>query len=652
MESVQSRLSRVRPPRVKITYDVETGGAIEKVELPWVVGILADLSFDPEHARPAIKDRVMVDIDRDNFDAVLAESRPRINLEGIPDVLSGKTRALAGYLSFSSFSDFEPGQVVNRIPVLKAYWEARGRMRDLDALIEYEPAIFAVLETAITFDGAGAGQAMREALLTSYPADGHDRWRDTTIPSSVAQSLAGHYPLPTKEQTSTFHAALGQFTNSILVALPKENTRSAKQLIVDRVAEMDAQLSAQLSEIMHSDGFQQLEATWRGIHYLVFRSETSDVLKLRILNLSKAELFTDLVEAGDPELGDVLKRSSSQGSFEPLSMLVGGYEFQGQTGDVELLEQVAEMAADLNAPFISSASCKALALDQVDDLLTPRTVSSIFDSHELSAWRTLRQHEYSQYIALTLPRVLMRLPYGDKTMPAVDLSFEEDVTPEGSPDLNKLLWGNSAYILAERVTHAFSLYGWPAAIDRVEGGGLVEGLPIYTLSMQDGDFANVSVAASFTPEGHASKFDEFGLHIIYRNQHGNGEHFYFQGATELSQKIASAHQKQVPLPCLLAGIRFAHFVEAIHQERAETWGSVNGFETYLQNWIAQYVLLDDDAPQEAKAAYPLASASIRVSEDSLSPGHYEVVLSLQPHFQLEGFSQHVQVTVKLQGLQN
>lgn len=133
-ESTQHKLDRVRPPRVQITYDVETGGAIQKKELPLVVGILADLSGQPEQPGPKLRDNKFIDIDRDNFNQVLASIAPRLALSVDNKVAGeGKTNV---ELRFRSLEDFEPLAIVKQVEVLRKLLEARQRLSDLLAKLD------------------------------------------------------------------------------------------------------------------------------------------------------------------------------------------------------------------------------------------------------------------------------------------------------------------------------------------------------------------------------------------------------------------------------------------------------------------------------------------------------------------------------------
>jgi type VI secretion system protein ImpB len=129
-ESLQKKIGRVRPPRVQITYDVETGGAIEKKELPFVAGVLADLSGDPAAPLPAVKDRKFVEIDRDNFDQVLAKMAPRLAFK-VDNKLSDDDTKLGVELKFSSMEDFEPQRLAEQVEPLRKLMELRRKLANL-----------------------------------------------------------------------------------------------------------------------------------------------------------------------------------------------------------------------------------------------------------------------------------------------------------------------------------------------------------------------------------------------------------------------------------------------------------------------------------------------------------------------------------------
>ncbi len=129
-ESTQHKLDRVRPPRVQITYDVETGGAIQMKELPFVAGILADLSGKPEEALPKLIDRKFVEIDRDNFNDILASITPRLTFQ-VDNKLADDNTKFNIELKFKNIDDFGPVQVLKQVEPLRKLFEARQRLSDL-----------------------------------------------------------------------------------------------------------------------------------------------------------------------------------------------------------------------------------------------------------------------------------------------------------------------------------------------------------------------------------------------------------------------------------------------------------------------------------------------------------------------------------------
>ena len=267
-------------------------------------------------------------------------------------------------------------------------------------------------------------------------------------------------------------------------------SRDTEAMINARIAQLDHLLSIQLAEVMHNPEFQKLEATWRGLQYLIKNSECTPMLKIRVLNVTKKELGRDLQRANEFDQSAIFKKvyEEEYGVFggEPFAAILGDYEFGKGFEDLELLDNMSHVAAAAHAPFLTSASANLFSLDSFTKLGEPRDLGKIFDSLEYAKWKGFRMSEDSRYVGLCVPHILMRVPYGKETRTVEAFDYEEGV--DGS-EHSKYLWGNAAYALATRLTNAFSLYGWCAAIRGVEGGGLVEGLPTHAFRTDDGDIA-------------------------------------------------------------------------------------------------------------------------------------------------------------------
>jgi len=266
--------------------------------------------------------------------------------------------------------------------------------------------------------------------------------------------------------------------------------RDAEMMINARLAQIDHLVSLQLNEVLHHATFQKLEGSWRGLKYLMDQSETGVQLKIKVMNCSKKELLKDLQRAPEFDQSALFKKvyEEEYGVYggSPFGALVGDYEFGKHPEDVELLEKISNVAAAAHAPFCSAAAPDLFNLPNYTSLDAPRDLAKIFDTTEYAKWKSFRQSEDSRYVALCLPRTLGRLPYGKDTKPVEAFNYEEHV--DGS-DHSKYLWMNAAYALASRMTNSFSKFGMCVAMRGVEGGGLVEGLPVHNFYTDEGDVA-------------------------------------------------------------------------------------------------------------------------------------------------------------------
>jgi type VI secretion system protein ImpC len=463
-------------------------------------------------------------------------------------------------------------------------------------------------------------QAVETPLLDQIAAEGRftrdpsgmDRGRDL-IREFVAQVLEGHLTV----------------------------TRDTESSIQARIAEIDELISKQLNEILHHFSFQKLEGTWRGIRYLLDQSETGTMLKVKLLNVSKRELLRDLQRAPEFDQSSLFKKVYEEefGVFggAPFAALVGDYEFGRGPEDIDLLRRVSQVAASAHAPFLSAAAPELLNLTDFTQLGLPRDIAKIFDSTEYAKWKSFRQSDDSRYVALTLPRVLARLPYGRETSQVDGFDFEENV--DGS-DHSRYLWSNAAYSLAARLTDAFAKYGWCAAIRGVEGGGLVEDLPAHNFLTDGGDVAlKCPTETQITDRREKELADQGLVPLVHCKGTDYAAFFSVQSANKpalYDTESANANARlSAQLPYIFAMSRFAHYLKAIMRDKIGSFTSRDECQAFLNKWISKYILADDSASQAAKARLPLREAAIEVSDVPGKPGAYRAVAFLRPHFQLD-----------------
>jgi type VI secretion system protein ImpC len=418
-------------------------------------------------------------------------------------------------------------------------------------------------------------------------------------------------------------------------------SKDTEAMINARISQIDKLISMQLNEVMHHPEFQKLEGSWRGMHYLVSQSETGEKLKIRVMNVSKKDLLKDMEKASEFDQSALFKKAYEEeyGMFggAAYGAMIGDYEFGNHPQDLALLEKISGVAAAAHAPFISAASSQMLNLDSFADLGVPRDMAKIFQSVEYAKWKSFRESEDSRYVALALPHVLMRLPYGQENVPVESFDFEEEV--DGT-DSSKYLWGNAAYALGTRLTEAFAKYHWCAAIRGVEGGGLVEGLPVHTFKTDEGDVAlkcptEIAITdrrekeladLGFVPLVHCKGTD---YAAFFSTQTANKPKVYDTDSATANARLSSQ------LQYILAVSRFAHYLKSMMRDKVGSFMTRKNAEDFLNRWIANYVLLDDDAGQEMKAKFPLREARIDVSEIPGKPGAYRAVAFLKPHYQLD-----------------
>jgi type VI secretion system protein ImpC len=430
-------------------------------------------------------------------------------------------------------------------------------------------------------------------------------------------------------------------------------TKDMESAINSRIAEIDRLLSAQLNEIMHAEEFQKLEGSWRGLHHLVMNTETSTMLKIRVLNVSKKELLKDLERATEFDQSALFKKvyEEEYGTFgdHPFGAMVGDYEFSNHPQDMALLEKISGVAAAANAPFIAAASPQLFGWDSFQDLTEVRDLAKIFDRTEFAKWRSFRESEDSRYVGLTLPRTLARLPYGEETVPTESFTFQEDVTGR---DHSKYLWSNAAYSFGTRLTEAFALYSWCAAIRGVEGGGLVQGLPTHTFQTDEGDVALKCPTEISITDRREKEFSDLGFIPLVHCKNTDYAAFFgaqsCQKAKKYDQDAANANARlSTQLQYMMAVSRFAHFIKAMMRDKIGSFMSRGECESFLNQWILQYVVANDNVGQNIKASHPLKEARIEVAEVPGKPGVYKAVAFLRPHFQLDELTVSLRLVAEL-----
>ncbi|MDA7418781.1 type VI secretion system contractile sheath large subunit [Xenophilus arseniciresistens] len=434
--------------------------------------------------------------------------------------------------------------------------------------------------------------------------------------------------------------------------ISKDVTKSIQAMI----AAIDAKLTEQINKIIHHPDYQKLESAWRGLHYMVNNTETDEHLKIRVMDISKQELAKTLKKfkgaAWDqsPMFKKVYEQEYGQFGGEPFGAIVGDYHFDQSPPDVELLGEMAKIAASAHAPFITGASPSLMQMESWQELANPRDLTKIFLTPEYAGWRSLRESDDSKYLGLCMPRFLARTPYGANTNPIEEFDFEEDTA---GADHSKYAWANAAYAMATNINRSYKLYGWGSRIRGIESGGAVENLPLHTFPSDDGGVDQkcpTEIAISDRREAELSKAGL--LSLIHRK---NSDFAAFIGAQSLHKPAeyddpdATANANLAArLPYLFACNRFAHYLKCIVRDKVGSFKEKDEMQRWLNKWIMNYVDGDPaNSSEETKAKKPLAAAEVVVEEIEGNPGYYTSKFFLRPHYQLEGLTVSLRLVSKL-----
>jgi len=473
--------------------------------------------------------------------------------------------------------------------------------------------------------------------------------------SDLASLLNREFKPKTEEARSAVELAVQTLAQQALAQTQLIGADTVKS-IESMIAAIDRKLSDQINQILHHADFQKLEGAWRGLHHLVNNTETDEQLKIRVMNISKAELGKTLKRYKgtnwdqSPLFKKIYEEEYGQFGGEPFGCLVGDYHFDQSAPDVELLGEMAKVAASAHAPFITGVSPTVMQMDSWQELANPRDLTKIFTTPEYAAWRSLRESDDARYLGLAMPRFLARQPYGARSAPVEEFNFEEET---GAADHGKYTWANAAYAMAVNINRSFKEYGWCSRIRGIESGGAVEGLPTHSFPTDDGGVdmkCPTEIAISDRREAELAKAGFMPL--VHRK---NSDFAAFIGAQSLQQPAeyddpdATANANLAArLPYLFATCRFAHYLKCIVRDKVGSFKERDEMNRWLQDWIMQYVDGDPAHSSEStKATKPLAAAEVVVEEIEGNPGYYSSKFYLRPHYQLEGLTVSLRLVSKL-----
>jgi len=417
------------------------------------------------------------------------------------------------------------------------------------------------------------------------------------------------------------------------------------KLIDVYIAQLDKKMSEQLDEVLHNEKFQELESAWRGLYFTVERTNFLSNIRVEMLNVSKEELAEDFEEVGDPLEGGLFQHLYTQAydqyGADPVSFIIANYEFDSGPGDVELLRNIADVAAVSHAPFIASTSPNFFGRESFDEVNEVTQLDAIMDSPAYLNWNSFRESENSRYIGLTLPKFLLRLPYGEKTVKVKGFDYSEDVKAE---DHEKYLWGNAAFAFAANINSSFTDHGWPVNIVGPQSGGMVGNLPLHVYDVGE-NIQEFKIPLEIKiPDMKERDYAEHGFIPLLVHEGKKVEGCFFsaystQKPKEYDDEVATANSRlSSRLPYILLVSRLTHYLRVIQRDEIGRMLSASDVQSALDKWIKQFVSGPNPRSEQLKAQRPLQTARVDVQESRDKPGSFNVQMFVTPHYQAEEFN--------------
>ncbi|MEX0731277.1 MAG: type VI secretion system contractile sheath large subunit [Aquisalimonadaceae bacterium] len=442
--------------------------------------------------------------------------------------------------------------------------------------------------------------------------------------------------------------------------------RDPERAAIDQaIVLLDRMISRQLDEILHHPRYQQLEASWRGLHYLADTEAEYDedlTVKIRVLNLSWQELAKDITRALEFDQSHVFHcvYSSEFGTpgGEPFGVLLGDYAVSHRrrpgipVDDTDVLTEMARIATAALCPFISNAGSALFGLDSLRELTRTTDLSALFQQAEYIKWRSLRNDPHTRFLGVTLPHVLMREPYRDDGTRHDGLIYRESF-PNGSGDY---LWGHACYAFGGVLIRAFANTGWFADI---RGGvhAFGEGGVVRNLVYGRFDTDRQGIAARPATEVQLDDYIERELSdfgFIPLCSYHSAEHSVFYSNSSLHEppqyrtEIATLNARLSAMTqYMLCVSRFGHYIKIMGRDRIGSFINAVDWQRALQDWLNRYTTSNEGASAELKARYPLAESKVEVKDTPGRPGHFSCVIHLKPHFQLDQLVSSIRLVTEL-----
>ncbi len=329
---------------------------------------------------------------------------------------------------------------------------------------------------------------------------------------------------PTDEEYAIARQGMAAFIAELMTP-ERKGERIQQKMVDEMIAEIDQKMSKQLDQILHHEAFQKMESAWRGLKFVVDRTDFRENIKVEVINVSKEDLLDDFADSPEIPKSGLYKliytREYGQFGGSPVGGMIANYEFGPSSKDVALMQYCSAVGAMAHAPFIAAAGSQFFGEDDYLKLPNLKDLKSIFEGPAYTKWRGFRDADDSRWFGLTLPRFLLRVPYDEEDNPVKAFNYNEDV----SASHGHYSWGNAAFAFATRLTDSFAKYRWCPNIIGPRGGGAVENLPIHTFEVDGEVQAKIPTEVLLSERREFELAEEGCIGLTMRKDSDNGGFF-------------------------------------------------------------------------------------------------------------------------------
>ena len=477
-------------------------------------------------------------------------------------------------------------------------------------------------------------------MSTQAASQQHDQQPNASILDGI---IAQTRLTPQDDGYSVARRGVAAFIEELLK--PQNQGEPVKKALVDRmIAEIDARLSQQMDEIVHHPDFQSLESAWRGLQVLVERTNFRENIKIEILNVSRADLLDDFEDSPEVMQSGLYKHiyTAEYGQFggEPVGAIIANYYLSPSSPDIKLMQYVSSVACMAHAPFIASAGPQFFGLESFTGMPNLKDLKDHFGGPQFAKWQSFRESEDARYMALTVPRFLLRTPYDPLENPVKTFVYKETVANSHE----HYLWGNTAYAFASRLADSFAKFRWCPNIIGPQNGGAVEDLPLHHFESMGEIETKIPTEVLVSDRREYELAEEGFISLTMRKGSDNAAFFSASsaqkaklfGASEEGKRAELNYKLGTQLPYMMIVNRLAHYLKVLQREQLGSWKERTDLEIELNKWIRQYVADQENPGAEVRGRRPLRAAQIIVSDVDGEPGWYRVNLNVRPHFKYMG----------------